>query len=73
MSIVSKILWYLTVGVIVSILDILNEKRKNSPAYQNIIVGIGDQGGGVVLVFIFLISALWPAVLFMDLYRGFRS
>ena len=73
MSIVSKILWYLTVGVVVSILDILNEKRKDSPAYRNIIVGIGDQGGGVVLVFIFLVSALWPVVLFMDLYRGFRS
>lgn len=73
MSILSKILWYLIVGVIVSILDILNEKRKNSQAYQNIIVGIGDQGGGVVFVFIFMISALWPVTLFMDLYRGFRS
>lgn len=73
MSILSKSLWYLIVGVIVSILDILNEKRKNSQAYQNIIVGIGDQGGGVVFVFIFLLAILWPLILFFDLCRGLRS
>ena len=73
MSILSTIMWYLTIGIVVSALDILNEKRKDSNAYNNVIVGIGDNGSVAVFVFILILSVLWPLILGIDIYRGIRG
>lgn len=58
-----KILWYLAIGSIVVLVDLMVEKLRGSQAYRNLIQSIeeqGDQRSFFIMGFLIFLVMFWP-------------
>lgn len=72
------LLWYVAVGMIITFIDIMNERRKSSKAYMDLIEIINFKDDqyykrGFIFAFVSMLSLLWPVNLTAMLMRLIRD
>ena len=72
------LLWYVAIGMVVTFLDIMNEKRKNSRIYNELIESISHEYDeycktGFICGFVSVLSLFWPINLMVSFIRFVRD